>query len=284
MSRLGIAGGLLSSLAVAMGGASASADTLVCAMITSIPYTITQAGSYCLDRDLTMSSEDPGAAITIAASQVVLDLNSFTLANYPVHPRLTATNGIYALNRQHITVRNGTVRGFLRGVYLQGSFNGFNEEHLVEGIGADDNNYEGIAVEGSGTVVRNNRVLALPGSSLSGLGEGRGIRVMGVAAQVLDNQVFEVHGEPGTSRAYGIYVNSSYATVQGNRVANARELTELTIAIGIVAPNVLVLDNRMSLFDQGLSFESGGSGKYRDNVTVSVATPYTGGTNLGNNH
>jgi hypothetical protein len=36
--------------------------------------------------------------------------------------------------------------------------------------------------------------------------------------------------------------------------------------------------------DQGLVFEDGGAGKYRDNVTSRVGTPYSGGTSIGNNH
>jgi hypothetical protein len=259
-------------------------DDRPCQIIGTVPYTITQPGSYCLGRDFTTSLEDAGAAITIAASQVVLDLNGFSLRNLPVHPRNTATHGIHALNRTRITVRNGTVSGFLRGVYLQGNFAGMDESHVVEGVQADGNTHEGIAVEGSGTLVRDNRVRAVIGSHLPEYAECRGIRVMGAAAQVLDNQVFEVHGTPGSGRGYGIYVNSLAAVVHGNRIANGREVPELSTAISVRQPDVLVTDNQMSWMDQGLVFEDGGAGKYRGNATVDVALPYDGGTDIGNNH
>ena len=282
MSKVNTTAALAVALWAAVECRPAAGETLLCTMITSIPYTITQPGAYCLDRNLTMASDDPGAAITIAVPYVVLDLNGFTLQNNPPHHDITATIGIHAVNRWAITVRNGTVRGFLRGVYLQGS--GSQEGHVVEGIQADGNQHEGIAVEGAGTIVRGNRVLKLGGSGLPGHGENRGIRVMGAAAQVLDNQVFEVQGNSGGSRGYGIYVNSAAAVVQGNRIANARELTEEATAIAVLQPYALVIGNRISWMDRGLSFEGTGAGKYRDNVTVDVGVPYSGGTDAGNNH
>jgi hypothetical protein len=274
----------LAALGGAMMAGPAAAETLLCTTIAEVPYVISQPGIYCLDRDIQMSSEAPGAAITIASSQVVLDLNGFTLRNLPVHPRNTATNGIHAVNREHVTVKNGTVSGFLRGVYLQGNSAGLNEGHVVEGIQADGNTYEGISVDGSGVLLRDNRVRLIIGSHLPEYQVAKGLWVMGAGVQVLDNHVFEVHGMPGGGPGYGIYVNAMGAVVRGNRVGNGRQVTETAVAITVRQPDALVTDNRMSWTDVGLIFESGGAGKYRDNVTANVGTPYSGGTSIGNNY
>src|SRR2546425_4945307 len=54
-------------------------ETIYCTQyIASVPYTITQAGHYCLIRNVT-SGMASGTAIRIAADNVWLDLNNFAL-------------------------------------------------------------------------------------------------------------------------------------------------------------------------------------------------------------
>ena len=54
-------------------------ETIYCTQyINSVPYTITQAGHYCLIRNVT-SGMASGTAIRIAADNVWLDLNNFAL-------------------------------------------------------------------------------------------------------------------------------------------------------------------------------------------------------------
>lgn len=86
--------------------------------IGSLPYTIKKAGTYTLDRNLTFSG--PGTkAITVTASNVVLDLNGYTL---------TGTNGgnavyaVYGSDANSVTVQNGTINGFILGIYFEDSF------------------------------------------------------------------------------------------------------------------------------------------------------------------
>ena len=47
--------------------------------------------------------------------------------------------------------------------------------------------------------------------------------------------------------------------------------------------DVFLVDNRISNVSYGLEFVNGATGQYRDNLTNNVTTPYTGGTNAGNN-
>jgi hypothetical protein len=44
-----------------------------------------------------------------------------------------------------------------------------------------------------------------------------------------------------------------------------------------------VVNNRITDADLGIDFALG-TGKYRDNLTFGVTTPYNGGTNAGNNN
>jgi hypothetical protein len=73
--------------------------------ITSLPITITNSGSYYLSGNLTGQSGTNG--ITIACSQVTLDLGGFTLAGVP-----GAMVGVNIPNGTNIVVMNGTIRGW----------------------------------------------------------------------------------------------------------------------------------------------------------------------------
>jgi hypothetical protein len=110
--------------------------------ISSLPATISTAGSYYLTDNLT------GAlGITITASNVTLDLSGFRLEG-------TGSNDgiVTAVGMKNIIVRNGTVRNWSTGVRLLDS-----SGNLVEGIVADDNGSFGIDVginDGAPNIVR----------------------------------------------------------------------------------------------------------------------------------
>src|SRR5262245_57018630 len=97
----------LAGLALA---APAHAETTQCTAITSVPYTITVPGIYCLIADLEYPSAS-GDAITIEANNVVIDLNGHKIGNLAAGLGTTAV-GISAARRQNITIKNGTLRGF----------------------------------------------------------------------------------------------------------------------------------------------------------------------------
>ena len=46
----------------------------------------------------------------------------------------------------------------------------------------------------------------------------------------------------------------------------------------------LAVNNRITQADKGIAYGVGSTGKYRDNLTFDVATPYSGGTDIGNNN
>ena len=86
--------------------------------ITSVPYEIKNPGFYYLSGNLTYSGSTN--AITVSADDVTLDLMGFSLTNSGAPG---TTNGIHMSGRSNVEIRNGTVRGFYRGVCELGGGN-----------------------------------------------------------------------------------------------------------------------------------------------------------------
>jgi hypothetical protein len=151
------------------------------------------------------------------------------------------------------------------------------------GIRADQNTYIGIYVAGNGNIVRNNQVVATGGSTLSGgLVEAYGIWADGPGARLLNNDVTEVTAV-GPSLAIGIYLSySSNGVVAGNRVGNITSPSGSSYGIYLnVGTGLLASDNRLSGTYHGIYIIGGATGKYMNNMTQDVTTPYTGGTAAG---
>ena len=273
--------------AIALGWAGPlRAESILCTPIPAVPFTIDTRGVYCLDRVVKFSADTTGgAAITVKADHVVVDLNGFTLQGLVGSPGPgpvpTVAVGIYAFDRSHVTVKNGTIRGFRRCVLLEGMGGGTEGEqgHVVEGVNVDGCTHEGIAVEGSGSIVRKNRVLATGGDPTV---ESHGIRVKGLRPQVVDNEVTRTYGGFGGD-GHGIHVDAAGAVVEGNRVGNDAQTVSSSFGIVLLGPDALVVGNRLTVLDQGIFFTSQANGKYRDNLASGVANPYSGGTDAGNN-
>src|SRR6266446_3169384 len=102
--------GLLLVLGLAGVPRPAQAETINCTPITSVPTTITVQGIYCFTQHLN-TAITTGNAIDIQTNNVVLDLNGWKLGGLAAGPDTGAT-GIRANDRQNITIKNGTVRGF----------------------------------------------------------------------------------------------------------------------------------------------------------------------------
>jgi Periplasmic copper-binding protein (NosD) len=245
---------LLVVFVLLLAAVPARAETVKCTAITTLPAVITVQGIYCLTGDLTTAMTS-GNAIDIQTNNVVLDLNGFKLGGLAAGPG-TQTRGIHAFNRQNITIKNGTIRGFLSGIFLSDA--GASQGHVVEDIRADQNTLVGIDVEGSGNIVRNNQVVATGGTTAVGANaDAVGIFVTGTGPRVLNNDVIQTVKQ-GTGTARGIHFSLATAG--------------------------LAVNNRITEADRGIEYESGSTGKYRDNLTFDVATPFTGGTAVGTNN
>jgi len=244
---------LLVLLTLALTATPARAETVNCTAITSLPAAITVQGVYCFTGDLATAMTS-GIAIDIQTNNVVLDLNGFKLGGLAAGTGTFAL-GIHANNRQNLTIKNGTIRGFSGGILLQDS--GASQGHIVEDIRADQNTLVGIDVRGSGNIVRNNQVVATGGTTCCGANVNAfGIVVGGTGPRVLNNDVIQTVKQ-GTGTAHGIF----FSAVTGG----------------------LAVNNRITEADKGISY-SGSTGKYRDNVTFDVTSPFNGGTDIGNNN
>jgi len=153
-------------LAGSMGlaGTAAADETTFCnTFITSLPFTIVTQGHYCFNRNLS-TAITTGSAITINTDFVVLDLNNFKMGGGSAGLG-TDTAGISAFNHSNITIRNGNIRGFRRGIRIVGGSN-----HVIENNVLDGNTQYGVffddSVEATGVVVRNNLISNTGGSTI----------------------------------------------------------------------------------------------------------------------
>src|SRR5262245_55252905 len=119
------------ALAFAVAG-SAHAETTNCTPITTLPYVITVQGVYCFTGNLATAMTS-GNAIDVQTSNVTIDLNGFKLGGLAAGFG-TSANGIHANQRQNITIRNGIVRGFRAGVFLEDSSFTVSQGHVVEDL------------------------------------------------------------------------------------------------------------------------------------------------------
>lgn len=266
-----------------------AANSDKCTAITSVPFTISAGGSYCLTGDLIASSTfTSGTAITVTADNVTVDLGGYTLSNLPAGTGTKAI-GIEAVAQNNITVQNGTVRGFYVGIQLSGvsGTSANSSGHLVQSVRADSNRFIAIQVLGLGSVARQNQVLHTGGSTASGVSFTVGLQVGGDGAEALDNSVVDTIPAPSTGQANAILINAqnnfSGAVAEGNRVANvgALQADAVGISTGVSAIHTLIVNNRVSNFGQGILFTV--SGGYRDNITINVTHSYQGGIDAGNN-
>lgn len=269
-----------------LGSGAAQAETTVCTPVTLTQgfATIDSSGVYCLTDSLTRS-RTTGSAIEIQANDVTLDLNGYVLDGSGAGAYTNAT-AIYANGRQNLTIKNGTVRGFQRGINLIGSNS---RGHVIEDIRAEGNTLMGISVTGSGSIIRRNRVFATGPTSNSTFTTS-GIYAKGLGIRVLDNLVADTHAN-GVANAYGIYVStgSNGAVVHGNRVSNPNlpdsgNSFGVSVAGGGSAPShdVAVTHNTVARMIYGILYSGNStSGLYAYNLVSACTRAFSGGTAAG---
>lgn len=219
-------------LAVVWAEAARAGD---CRQVETLPARITAPGNYCLGATLRL--ETPAeAAIAVEADSVVLDLRGHALEAGPGRQRRAA--GIQVTNQRRVTVRNGVVRGFDRGLTFEGAEGGF---HRVEGVVVEGSRAVGLRLEGRGNLARGNRIVdTVAGEDAAALG----IQVHGPLARILDNQVQNTTGGAG---ATGIRLDGADASVlERNRIANDRTVPHSTGIEVVASRDVLLVGNEIS--------------------------------------
>ena len=248
---------------------SLHAETTACTAITSLPTTISSAGVYCLKQHLTTSISS-GPAIRIDANNVVLDLNGFRVDGISAGTATQATGISISSGRFNNVIRNGTVRGFMKGIDVQDGWN-----HLFEDLLVSGNRCVGIWINADRSIIRDSWVLNTGGATVSGGGltcTAVAINLSGASDRVSGTDIVDVEG----SDSRGIDVQGDTALIDGNRVDRAVH------GITVWGVDALVDENRIQNATYGVLFPTG-SGKYRGTMTFDVTNPYGGGTDAGNN-
>ncbi len=161
--------------------------------ISSLPFTITQSGSYYVTGNL---SAGAGDGIVIEASDVSIDLNGYTLS---ADSGLGNTGLSVAAGRTNISVRDGGVRGFNFGFYSAVA-----SDVTVSDLIATENLY-GVEVYGSGTIR----------DSIAANNGGDGFFLYG-AGSIIRNSRADSNGDAGiTATGSGSLVESCTASFNG---------------------------------------------------------------------
>jgi hypothetical protein len=251
--------------------------------ISSLPYTITAQGIYCFTHSLD-ANITTGSAIIINSNNVTINLYGYKLGGQLGGPA-TQANGIYASNKKNIAIRNGTIRGFYRGILLQNdSPYTTGGPYVIEDLRADANTYVGIVMHGRGNTIRNVGVVNTGGSTV--ISDAWGIVSRGPGARIHNNNIFETK-EQGTGLAGGILINTGDGTYLAYNVSGNTAPSTTGTSYGILiqdSANVIVRNNNVTMMTKGILFSAlgaGASGIYMDNLASGCVDPFTGGYPAG---
>jgi hypothetical protein len=236
---------------VLSGAVAARAEVNDCTPITALPTTIGSPGVYCLTGNLTMGTTSVAVHI-LGPKDVVLDLNGHSI---------TGSGGTAVLveDASRVTVRNGSLVNFGRAVYVtSNSFNATVEDLRVFATGSQPT----IESQGWGDIIQRNWIER--GNPV--------IRTAGGASRVSDNDIFNA--------ASGIDMTGSPAFVEDNRVTR----TGAASGYGIRTSGSRVVLSRNNVTGFATCFDMSATTRYRENVTISCTTTYTGGVSAGSNY
>lgn len=251
--------------------------------ISKLPYTITKPGNYALFKSLNYvvpKTGAPTAAITINCDDVTIDLKGNTLSMDRELAKTVTFSGIFANERKHITIRNGIIKNFFRGVFLEGST--LAGSHLIEGLEVADCTFLGIQVKGRGSMIRDNFVNVVgraDGASIY-LPERYGIHLTGAGISVLNNRVFEVifNTTAANHTAYGIYMDAAESgIIKNNSVINTTQSISLVNTRGIKLNNCngsILEDNRVTAYWTGFEFTACSNTVYANNTVGRAGGKY----------
>ena len=236
----------------------------------TFPITISQPGSYFFTRNLTTAST---TGIWIAANNVVLDLNGFTLDGGG-----NGDYGIYDASQAHqnVSVAHGTVRGFRDGVWLLAITGGKISDIRV--IGASDAAGYGIVAQSKGLIEDCDVTNILKGVSLPLQSVMRRCHIHDIGQEgvnaagytVVEDSVIELAG-------VGIYTNQNYVTVRNNRFAKNGDGSQDVIVLNGVATVIgNVLGCEGSAYANGGLIVTSGPGGSHPNIPVYAAGFCTG--------
>jgi hypothetical protein len=260
-----------------------SADTTLGTVINSLPYTITKGGVYYLSRNINYEALS-GTAISINTDNVVIDLNHYQLTALSGSNN-TAVGFGCSLGYGPITIKNGAIAGFQTGIALVAN------RATVTDMQVTNNYASGIAILGPHAQIFRNRVYNTGGTSTTTTAVG--IRLSGTNGTVSDNDVQSTFTADATGHiGYGIrLISCAGIVVSNNRVIDVEPAAPASggASTGIstvTSTNLIFLGNTALTAQTGFDLSGVTTGKYGDNTTNNVTTPYIPGsmTDIGNNN
>jgi hypothetical protein len=243
------------SIAFAFTSTLSSAQTV----ISSLPYTVSTAGVYVLNQTLHYPS-GTGNAITITASNVILNLGGFGIINTSDQTKTSATC-IFANDVENVTIENGEIFGFFHGIFLAGATSGtnFNTGQVIQNLRLAYCTIDGIFLE----TVSNSLIQNCQLSSIGTTGGGTVVNT-NASAVLVDSAV------PGGNRIYRNQVfNSPFGIVCF--------YSSGTNTGCYVEQNLATSCNQDGFLMQG-------EDAYRDNAAFNCATAFSGGNNISGNY
>ena len=272
--RIGIA---IVLLAISSSPEISQAETNTCKEVTRLPFVINASGTWCLKKSH-VSRGTSGPAIEITRNNVVLDFNGFHITSRAGSS--ADTIGVQVDRKNTIQIRNGTVRGFRKGIVVSSAGMIEIDDMIARG------NHE-VGIKFSGVTVgslRNNTVSSTGGTPLNV--SISGIEVSGNSSdiRIIENDVDNTRDHASES-TYGIRMQASASIVQGNRITNSAQH-------GIYSSNntgVLIEGNKVTnpsgdvSDDYGIRMNAGSSTMYKDNMVMGFDRPFRSGIDAGGN-
>lgn len=268
-----LAGVVALLVAAGLGQAVRAAESLdgCTGFVDSLPATISAPGIWCLRTNLS-TAITTGAAITVAANDVVVDCNEMKIGGMAAGPASMAV-GILGERSSNVTVRHCSLRGFHTGINLTGP------RHLVEDNRLDQNLVAGISTTGSDHRVRRNVVLDTGGHVREAVAYG-----ITAEADISDNLVANVFvSGPSPVEVIGIKLKAYALEARGNTVrgvVGARNTSGIAAVAFVPTWPATVVDNTVA----GNAGSAGGIGIRASgvvmacsrNVVSGYATAYSG--------
>jgi nitrous oxidase accessory protein NosD len=241
--------------------------------ITKLPFIITKSGTYRLGKDVDFTPTATALyAITIASDDVVLDLSGFRLRSTGTVSQNLESAAVFAFNRRNVTVRNGIVQGFFRGIFLESNDLTLGGQ-MIERVESLNSTFLGLQLKGRGATIRNCRVHTVAGSVA--FDDVRyGIDIQGDEAVVSDNTVQDIFAGDQVSNPAGFGIRAQFApnaVIENNRVLNtsASSTAFTSIGVGILdCANAVITRNIVARHSAGIYLINSLSATYRDNTVT----------------
>jgi hypothetical protein len=224
--------------------------------ITSLPYEIKTPGSYYLGGNLSYAGSGDGITVAVGVNHVTLDLMGFT-----INGSGSGRYGIYLNGSKNVEIRNGTVTGWVNGIFEKSSSGMLHRIINVRAVG----NGLAIQLSGLGHLVKGCEATAtqLYLGILVGVGTVSGCTVKIVdtggigGGGIISGNV--VMGTGTADLLVGIYSANIGTLIKGNQVSgcktgifgsSGKSVIGNTVDTASLTTGVSLIDESSTLLDQ----------------------------------